>query len=96
MRPWSFKKESILVAVGIRWQLHSLRSCVRWCSRKCGDGSADGFLNAEREDVLRPVGGACDRTGGALLVPDDVGTRVWRVVRADSPPKRPAVFAGHA
>ncbi len=38
-----------------------------------------GFLNAEDEAMGRPVGVAID-TSGALLVADDVGNKVWRVV----------------
>jgi glucose/arabinose dehydrogenase len=38
-----------------------------------------GFLNVDGEAMGRPVGVAIDRTG-ALLVADDVGNRVWRVV----------------
>jgi glucose/arabinose dehydrogenase len=38
-----------------------------------------GFLNAEGEAMGRPVGVAIDRAG-ALLVADDVGNKVWRVV----------------
>jgi glucose/arabinose dehydrogenase len=38
-----------------------------------------GFLNADGEAMGRPVGVAIDRTG-ALLVADDVGNKVWRVV----------------
>ncbi|MDP3960802.1 MAG: sorbosone dehydrogenase family protein [Pseudorhodobacter sp.] len=38
-----------------------------------------GFLNAEGRAMGRPVGVAIDRTG-ALLVADDVGNKVWRVV----------------
>ena len=38
-----------------------------------------GFVNARGQAMGRPVGVAIDRTG-ALLVADDVGNRVWRVV----------------
>jgi glucose/arabinose dehydrogenase len=38
-----------------------------------------GFVNAAGEAMGRPVGVAIDRTG-ALLVADDVGNKVWRVV----------------
>jgi glucose/arabinose dehydrogenase len=38
-----------------------------------------GFLNASGEALGRPVGVAIDRAG-ALLVADDVGNKVWRVV----------------
>jgi glucose/arabinose dehydrogenase len=38
-----------------------------------------GFVNAKGEAMGRPVGLAIDRTG-ALLVADDVGNTVWRVV----------------
>ncbi|HYH17695.1 MAG TPA: sorbosone dehydrogenase family protein [Azospirillum sp.] len=37
-----------------------------------------GFLDADGNALGRPVGVALDR-GGALLVADDVGNRVWRV-----------------
>ena len=40
-----------------------------------------GFLNTQGEAQGRPVGVAVDRRG-ALLVADDVGNVVWRVVRA--------------
>jgi glucose/arabinose dehydrogenase len=40
-----------------------------------------GFINADDEAMGRPVGVAIDTTG-ALLVADDVGNKVWRVVRA--------------
>ena len=45
-----------------------------------------GFLSGEKA-LGRPVGVAIDKTG-ALLVADDVGNKVWRVV--------PAVPAGRA
>ena len=38
-----------------------------------------GFLNADGQAMGRPVGVAIDRSG-ALLVADDVGNKVWRVV----------------
>lgn len=38
-----------------------------------------GFLNADGDAMGRPVGVVFDRTG-ALLVADDVGNKVWRVV----------------
>ncbi|MGO4830712.1 sorbosone dehydrogenase family protein [Rhizobiaceae sp. 2RAB30] len=38
-----------------------------------------GFLNSQGEAMGRPVGVAIDRHG-ALLVADDVGNKVWRVV----------------
>lgn len=38
-----------------------------------------GFLDAAGKAMGRPVGVAIDRTG-ALLVADDVGNKVWRVV----------------
>jgi hypothetical protein len=38
-----------------------------------------GFLNAKGEAQGRPVGVAFDRRG-ALLVADDVGNAIWRVV----------------
>jgi glucose/arabinose dehydrogenase len=38
-----------------------------------------GFLNASGEALGRPVGVAIDHAG-ALLVADDVGNKVWRVV----------------
>ena len=38
-----------------------------------------GFLSADDEAYGRPVGVAIDAEG-ALLVADDVGNRVWRVV----------------
>ncbi len=44
-----------------------------------------GFVNAEGEAMGRPVGVAFDRTG-ALLVADDVGNKVWRVVPGASQP----------
>jgi glucose/arabinose dehydrogenase len=47
-----------------------------------------GFLNAKGEALGRPVGVAIDRSG-ALLVADDVGNVVWRVV-STAPPARPA------
>ncbi len=37
-----------------------------------------GFLSADDKALGRPVGVAIDR-GGALLVADDVGNRIWRV-----------------
>jgi glucose/arabinose dehydrogenase len=40
-----------------------------------------GFLNADGDARGRPVGVTIDRTGG-LLVADDVGNRIWRVVAA--------------
>ena len=40
-----------------------------------------GFVNNKGEAMGRPVGVAIDRTG-AVLVADDVGNRVWRVVPA--------------
>ena len=46
-----------------------------------------GFLSAEGEALGRPVGVAVDRHG-ALLVADDVGNTVWRVVPADGGPAR--------
>jgi glucose/arabinose dehydrogenase len=44
-----------------------------------------GFLSPEGEAWGRPVGVAIDRAG-ALLVADDVGNVVWRVVPARTPP----------
>jgi glucose/arabinose dehydrogenase len=38
-----------------------------------------GFVNAEEEALGRPVGVAMDKSG-ALLVADDVGNAVWRVI----------------
>ncbi|MGN6769560.1 MAG: PQQ-dependent sugar dehydrogenase, partial [Rhizobiaceae bacterium] len=38
-----------------------------------------GFLNKDEEARGRPVGLAVDKTG-ALLIADDVGNTVWRVV----------------
>jgi glucose/arabinose dehydrogenase len=38
-----------------------------------------GFVSADGEAMGRPVGVAVDQTGG-LLVADDVGNTVWRVV----------------
>lgn len=46
-----------------------------------------GFLNAKGEALGRPVGVAVDKSG-ALLVADDVGNVVWRVV-ATAPPALP-------
>jgi glucose/arabinose dehydrogenase len=40
-----------------------------------------GFLNAEEQAYGRPVGLAVD-SGGALLVADDVGNKVWRITPA--------------
>jgi glucose/arabinose dehydrogenase len=40
-----------------------------------------GFVSAEGDAFGRPVGVAIDRSG-ALLVADDVGNAVWRVVPA--------------
>ena len=40
-----------------------------------------GFVSADNKALGRPVGVAIDRAG-ALLVADDVGNRVWRVVPA--------------
>ena len=40
-----------------------------------------GFLSADGDALGRPVGVAIDRQG-ALLVADDVGNRVWRVIPA--------------
>ena len=45
-----------------------------------------GFLNAKGEALGRPVGVAVDKSG-ALLVADDVGNVVWRVV-STAPPAR--------
>ena len=42
-----------------------------------------GFINADDEAMGRPVGVAID-IKGALLVADDVGNKVWRVVPANS------------
>lgn len=42
-----------------------------------------GFVNADGDALGRPVGVALDQTG-ALLVADDVGNRVWRVIAAPS------------
>ena len=42
-----------------------------------------GFVNAEGQAMGRPVGVAIDRSG-ALLVADDVGNKVWRVVPDDT------------
>ena len=42
-----------------------------------------GFLSADGEARGRPVGVAVDRQG-ALLVADDVGNKVWRVIAADA------------
>jgi len=38
-----------------------------------------GFLNDDGEAMGRPVGVVIDKSG-ALLVADDVGNRIWRVV----------------
>jgi glucose/arabinose dehydrogenase len=43
-----------------------------------------GFVNGDGEAFGRPVGVAVDRRG-ALLVADDVGNTVWRVVGAPPP-----------
>ena len=40
-----------------------------------------GFLSEKEEALGRPVGVAIDRNG-ALLVADDVGNVIWRVVPA--------------
>jgi glucose/arabinose dehydrogenase len=40
-----------------------------------------GFINAEGHALGRPVGVVVDRVG-ALLVADDVGNTVWRVMPA--------------
>jgi glucose/arabinose dehydrogenase len=40
-----------------------------------------GFVSDKGEAMGRPVGVAIDKTG-ALLVADDVGNKVWRVVPA--------------
>jgi glucose/arabinose dehydrogenase len=40
-----------------------------------------GFVSADGKALGRPVGVAIDRRG-ALLVADDVGNKVWRVVPA--------------
>ncbi len=40
-----------------------------------------GFVNDEGDALGRPVGVAIDRTG-AVLVADDVGNRIWRIVPA--------------
>lgn len=45
-----------------------------------------GFINANDEAMGRPVGVAID-TAGALLVADDVGNKVWRVVPAGPAPQ---------
>jgi glucose/arabinose dehydrogenase len=44
-----------------------------------------GFLNAKGQAQGRPVGVAVDRAG-ALLVADDVGNVIWRVVPAANNP----------
>ncbi|MBC7736197.1 MAG: sorbosone dehydrogenase family protein, partial [Candidatus Saccharibacteria bacterium] len=44
-----------------------------------------GFVNAKGDAMGRPVGVAFDRAG-ALLVADDVGNKVWRVVPASGQP----------
>ena len=44
-----------------------------------------GFQNVQGDAMGRPVGVAFD-SKGALLVADDVGNKVWRVVPATSPP----------
>lgn len=52
-----------------------------------------GFLDADGQAQGRPVGVAFD-SGGALLVADDVGNKVWRVRAANAPPAvQPAVTA---
>lgn len=51
-----------------------------------------GFLNENGEALGRPVGIAVDKTG-ALLVADDVGNAVWRVV-PDPTVKRPQAPTG--
>ena len=43
-----------------------------------------GFLSADDKALGRPVGVAIDRAG-ALLVADDVGNRIWRVVPEAAP-----------
>jgi glucose/arabinose dehydrogenase len=50
-----------------------------------------GFLDAKGQALGRPVGVAVDKSG-ALLVADDVGNTVWRVV-ANAPPPAPAKSA---
>ena len=41
-----------------------------------------GFVDSNGQAMGRPVGVAID-TAGALLVADDVGNKVWRVVPAE-------------
>jgi glucose/arabinose dehydrogenase len=48
-----------------------------------------GFLNAEEKAMGRPVGVAIDGRG-ALLVADDVGDKIWRVVPNPNAPKSAA------
>ena len=38
----------------------------------------DGFVNADRQALGRPVGVAVDRSG-ALLVADNIGNVIWLV-----------------
>jgi glucose/arabinose dehydrogenase len=38
-----------------------------------------GFVNSDGQAMSRPVGVAID-TAGALLVADDMGNKVWRVM----------------
>ncbi|RUV09525.1 sorbosone dehydrogenase family protein, partial [Mesorhizobium sp. M7A.T.Ca.TU.009.01.3.1] len=40
-----------------------------------------GFLSNDDKAFGRPVGVAIDRTG-ALLIADDVGNKIWRVIPA--------------
>jgi glucose/arabinose dehydrogenase len=46
-----------------------------------------GFLNSDGEAYGRPVGVAVDQ-GGALLVADDVGNKIWRVTPATKTAQR--------
>ena len=54
-----------------------------------------GFLSGDGDAMGRPVGVVFDRTG-ALLVADDVGNKVWRVVPETRQPQRLrlGMFAG--
>jgi glucose/arabinose dehydrogenase len=51
-----------------------------------------GFVSPDGRAYGRPVGVGVDR-GGALLVADDVGNKIWRVTAAMPPPRRPAAGA---
>ncbi len=52
-----------------------------------------GFVNSDGEALGRPVGLAIDKTG-ALLVADDVGNKIWRVMSSSAVSAAPRQAAG--